>query len=262
MDWTSYLLIGSIIFAVLALIFRRYISALIEDYVLDLGLSTLDTFAGGAVGLDWGDWIAAIIIFVREKKVTGWFVAGIAAWEATNLIPFSLIPVGGEVLEVVTNFIPTVTISRFLFSKFNSADKNVEQIERHIKLAKKFNIKVSEQEMQLKGIKKLIKDEDPGKAIEETKKLEKKLNKKIAVVIQDEAQKTEQAINEFLDKNPEGEQNLIDELTEAITAAENLLKEAAMRTENADFETAIQRIQQAQQILIESEKEYEAAKVA
>ena len=143
-----------------------------------------------------------------------------------------------------------------------SADKNVEQIERHIKLAKKFNIKVSEQEMQLKGIKKLIKDEDPGKAIEETKKLEKKLNKKIAVVIQDEAQKTEQAINEFLDKNPEGEQNLIDELTEAITAAENLLKEAAMRTENADFETAIQRIQQAQQILIESEKEYEAAKVA
>lgn len=262
MEWTSYLLIGGVIFIILALIFRRYISALIEDYVLDLGLSTLDTFIGGAAGLDIGDWIAAIIIFIKERKITGWFIAGIAAWEATNLIPFSLIPVAGEALEVITNFIPTVTISRVLFSKFNSADKKVEKLEQHIKLAKKFNIKVAEQEMELKGIHKLIKDEDPGAAIEKATKLEKTINEKLTEIIKEEIQTTEQAIQEFLEQNPEGEQDLIDELTEALTAAENLLKEAMIRTENTDFETAIQRIQQAQQILMEAEKEYEAARVA
>lgn len=145
MELLYYALIGAGLFIVLALLFRHTITALFYDYVIDFGLSTADNFLAGAglIGLDVGDWLAAIIIFVHERKVSGGFVAFIAAWEAANFLPLSFIPVFGEGLEIVLNLTPSVFISRLFFNKFSKAEQGEKHLERNYELAKKLGLKVS-----------------------------------------------------------------------------------------------------------------------
>ena len=114
----------AIILVLSAIFFRRYFSALFSDFVIDPLLSFADLLIAGlgAVGLDIGDWIAAFIIYKREKKISGGMVALFAAWEATNFLPISFIPVVGEIVEFFTNFFPAVFISRLLFNKYRPAE--------------------------------------------------------------------------------------------------------------------------------------------
>ena len=61
--WQIVLIIG-VVLVISFIFFRRYFSALIYDYIVDGGLSLADNFILGAglVGLDFGDWLAALLI--------------------------------------------------------------------------------------------------------------------------------------------------------------------------------------------------------
>ena len=103
-------IIAIIILVISAIFFRRYFSALISDFVIDPVLCFADLLIAGlgAVGLDIGDWIAAFIIYKREKKISGGMVALLVAWEATNFLPISFIPVIGEIVEFFQRYWKTL----------------------------------------------------------------------------------------------------------------------------------------------------------
>ncbi len=102
-------------FFILALIYslRSYIKALFTslffDYGVDAGLSFGDELLGiGVTGLDVGDWIGAILLFLkyRQQVGTGWALLFLA--EAANF-GLSLIPGIGEGFEFFFNMFPIVT---------------------------------------------------------------------------------------------------------------------------------------------------------
>ena len=68
------ILIIGVVLIISLIFFRRYFSALIYDFVVDPLLSFADNFIAGAglIGLDFGDWIAAFLIFKKEKEVEKW----------------------------------------------------------------------------------------------------------------------------------------------------------------------------------------------
>jgi flagellin-specific chaperone FliS len=91
--------------------FSALMSSLFYDYVIDGALSFADNFIAGIglTGLDIGDAIAGIIIFMRYYKQLGWQWALICGLEAANFF-FSFIPVIGEPIEWFFNFFPIISI--------------------------------------------------------------------------------------------------------------------------------------------------------
>src|SRR3989338_7743875 len=102
-------------FFVLALIYslRSYIKALgtslFFDYGVDAGLSFGDELLGiGITGLDVGDWLGGVLMFLkyRQQVGTGWALLFLA--EAANF-GLSLIPGIVEGFEFFFNMIPLAT---------------------------------------------------------------------------------------------------------------------------------------------------------
>lgn len=261
MDWMQTLLIGFVLFIVLAIVFRRYITALIYDYVVDCGLSFADIFLAGAglLGLDIGDWIAALLIFIKERKITNGFIAGLVAWEATNFIPISLIPVVGEGLEILFNFFPAVTIGRLLFNKYGPAEKEEHKLEREISLAKRLGIGVSKEKKVLKKAKKLIESEDPVDALREEKRSDKEISAKIIDYINRLMNDTNNIIQNIVNQNIQAPQEIINILQEGINASEQLLQQAKSAAENEDFETAINTAMSAKDTIINATQQFDSA---
>jgi hypothetical protein len=99
---------------------RHYIGAILTslffDYVVDGVFSGLDELIGiGETGLDVGDWIGALLIFIRYRKQVHPIWAAVFAWEATGFLPISLIPVVGTGAEWIFNFFPIITIVIFVY---------------------------------------------------------------------------------------------------------------------------------------------------
>jgi hypothetical protein len=261
MDWMQTLLIGFVLFIVLAIVFRRYITALIYDYVVDCGLSFADNLlaGAGALGLDIGDWIAALLIFIKERKITNGFVAGLVAWEATNFIPFSLIPVVGEGLEIIFNFFPAVTIGRLLFNKYGPAEKEEHKLEREISLAERLGIGVSAEKKVLKKAKKLIESEDPVDALREEKRSDKEISAKLIDYVNGLMSDTNNVIQDIVNQNIQAPQEIINILQEGINASEQLLQQAKSAAENEDFETAINSAMSAKDTIINAAQQFDSA---
>ena len=102
-----FLILGSYLFYVIAKRVSVYAIALIFDYIGDFLFSFIDTAFGGFAGLDWGDWIIAVIIYVyySSKVGSGWAFFG--ALEAAN--PIALIPGIGPFIGFITDLLPTMT---------------------------------------------------------------------------------------------------------------------------------------------------------
>jgi len=91
----------------------------IFETVIDGGFSFADEAIGiGLAGLDVGDWIASILIYLRSRRHAGLFIAIFAAWEATNFLPVSLIPVIGTGVEIFTNIFPCYAVLKILTAIF------------------------------------------------------------------------------------------------------------------------------------------------
>ncbi|MBN2141904.1 hypothetical protein JW711_01110 [Candidatus Woesearchaeota archaeon] len=103
-------------------------SNLIVDALDLFSFADLITAGSGAIGLDWADWIVALIQFPIMKKKVGFLPALLVSWEATNFLPFSLIPGIGEAIEVVTNFFPAATILGTFFDKEEKAQSLIDEL--------------------------------------------------------------------------------------------------------------------------------------
>ncbi|MBC8501451.1 MAG: hypothetical protein ISS25_04220 [Nanoarchaeota archaeon] len=257
MDWTQIALIGLGLFVILAIFFKRYLTALIYDYVVDCGLSFADNLLLGAglIGLDIGDWIAAVLIFIKERKITNGFLAGLVAWEATNFIPFSLIPIVGEGLEIFFNFFPAVFIGRLLFNKFGKAEKQEKKLEKDMGVAERAGIDVSKEKDVLADVKKLINSEDPVDALKEAKKYDKEITQKLINYVNRLMSDTQGVIQNIIRQKPEGSDEVVDTLQEAIIESEQLLSMAKKSLVGEDFETAVGAAINAKKILVASFKQ-------
>lgn len=236
MDLLTYILIGAALFLILAFFFRHTISALFYDYVIDFGLSTADNFLAGAglIGLDIGDWLAAIIIFSHEKKISGSFVAFFAAWEAANFLPLSFIPVIGEGIEIFFNLFPAVFVSRLFFNKFSKAEQGEKHLEKNYELAKKLGLKVTGLEEVQENVGK-----NPVRAIV----LEHRLRSKLKVQL-------EPKVTELLNRGL-AQRDQLAQFIEVPREIDIMFKEAQELVKNEYYATALQKNNEAQARLLE-----------
>jgi len=253
LGFQQIILIIGVVLVISFIFFRRYFSALIYDYVVDGLLSFADNFIAGAglAGLDIADWIAAFLIFKKEKKISGKGVAMLAAWEATNFLPVSLIPVIGEAVEIFFGFFPAVFILRLLFNKYRPAEKQEKKLEKEISIAEQFEIKVSKEKGVLKDVKKLIKKANPVGALKKLKseKPVKDVSSKLKDYTDSVISDTNNVIQYVVSQNVQAPQEMINMLQEAINEAWQLLQQAQNAEENEDFETAINSAANANNII-------------
>ncbi len=258
-----FVLAGAVLVIVLAgPIWRgasRIFNALFYDYVVDLGLSTLDNFLGGAglAGLDVGDWVAAVIIFWHERKITNTWVALLVAWEATNFIPLSFIPVVGEGLEIFFNFFPAVTVGRFLFAKYEAAKMEKEKLKELSETAKQEGVKTDDQKETVEEVDELIKEDDPVDALEKAKGAEKDMVKDL----RKEFDRRVTLLNQAMDKleQLEGPEDAIAIIEDGFAQAESLMDSAALLANKNDYKQAFALLRQAQERLAAAAQAFDAA---
>lgn len=179
MEWW-YFLLGGILLAILfGFAFRRYLSALVMDYAIDMGLSFADEAFGGFLGLDIGDLVAAIIIFVHEKRISGTAIAVIVAWEALNFLPLGLIPGIGTGLEWVLNVFPAVTLSRLIFGPYRKERRLRKKITLTLEQLKSANIIIP------KKLQQEIDDADETSPVESIRQQKEILSKLADLVTKD-----------------------------------------------------------------------------
>lgn len=230
------LLLAVIILIALSIFFRHWVNALLEDYVADGLLSFADNFIGGAglVGFDIGDWIGAAYIFSKEKKITGFFWALLAAWEATNFLPFSLIPVLGETIETITGLFPCVLILRIFFAKYGSAENELQKLEKLKSIAHENNIGVPDYDRN--KIKAMINKDNPIGSLNKSKHVTSEMEKRIKEHIKRELWNTGHSLDEISGR---GEQ------PEDISHAKSLIEEAKKLDKKGDYEKALQTLKDA-----------------
>lgn len=247
-----------LLFIIFLIFFRRYLSALIYDY-LDGVISYVDyaLVGAGAIGFDFGDWIVALIIFIKEKKISGKFPAMLAAWEATNFIPFSLIPVLGEILEIFLGFFPAVTIIRIMFNKYRPAEKKEHMLEEHVSIAEQLGLDVWREKRVLKEVKELIKKANPVDALKEVEKangLSSKLTEYTDSLIAD----AHNTIQYITSQNIQAPQEIISILQEGINQGLQLLQQSKKAEENKDFGNAINYATNAKNIVMEAAQKFDS----
>lgn len=214
------LAITSIIF----LIFGRFVKALFYDF-LDLILSTLDNFVGGFAGLDIGDWAASIIILVKYRKIMGIFPALFVAWEASGFLPISFIPGVGEMVEVVTNLVPSTAIFYLFFNKYGTAEKESKELKKKNDLLKHFGKKSDE---KTDRINKLILAENPVEAIKVSEGFEKEIDRKIHKIIMMQISETEHMLDKLIDTYGQEEmpKDLQTQIIDALNEIQKRINEA------------------------------------
>ncbi len=237
-----------LIMIIFAIFFRRYFSALL----LDIGeciFSFIDEPFGGVMALDWGDWIFGIVIYAREKKISGKLIALIAAIEAANFIP---------VLDYVTNFIPTTTFLRFLFNKYRPAEAKEKKLEKEVSIAKEAGIEdIKAQEKALERIKDLIKQSDPVDALKESDKPIKEISSKLIEYTDSLIGDATNTIQYITSQNIRAPQELINILEQGIGQGTELLQQAKEAEEKEDFENAINSAVEAKNAVIESAQQFD-----
>ena len=169
-EFVIVLLLLCLVILLILSAFSKYLYAFGWDF-LDFALSFADEPFGGAMGFDWGDWIAALIIFSRERKVSGNMIAYLVAIEAANFIPG---------LDYVTNVVPAVFLSRLFFAKYHLAQVKLKGLKREIENAHTLGVPATDTihaRHNIKKIKQMIKKGMPAdaeqRADRETARLEK-----------------------------------------------------------------------------------------
>ncbi|MFH1053380.1 MAG: hypothetical protein V1740_03095 [Candidatus Woesearchaeota archaeon] len=238
------LVIGGIfvLFLVLGLLFRKYLSAFFLDGV-DLVLSFVDEFFGGDLMMDWGDWIAAIVIFAKERKITNWWLAAIVAMEAANFIPG---------LDYITNFFPAVTIIRFACNKYRAVDKKKKRIEEDILLAENAGIDVKKEKHKLEEINKLIEKEDPIDALKKAKKSEQEISDKLIEFVDNIISSVNGMIQKIAEQDLYASPEAVQVLQHGVDQCIELLRMAKQANDDKDFNTALNDAMSAKGIITHS----------
>lgn len=253
-----------IILAVLvlsAILFRRYFSALIYDYVFDGIFSFIDNFIFGLglIGFDIGDWVGAFFIFTKQKKILGVAVALLVAWEATNFFPLSLIPGVGEAIEVFFNLFPAVFIATLLFNKYGAAIKEKLKLEAIISILEQLGLSEPKEKKLIKKISSLIDSADPVDALKESKNLDKEVSSKIRGYIEGLISETNNIIRYIASRNIQASQRTINILQQGINEAGQLMQQAQSAEEEQDFQAAINSAMNAKNAIISAAQQFDDA---
>lgn len=239
LDLAITLILVGFIFILTVLIFKNYMAAILYDLV-DMVLSFVDEPFGGAVMFDWGDWIAALLIFVKERKVSSNVVAFLVAVEAANFIP---------VFDYVTNFIPSVLISRILFAKYHMAQMKQQELKKEIQYAQVHGIAVTHAKHQLKKMHALIND-SPIDAINME---EKELKKLLEGEIRGNTNKVEDKLNHLIRLiNDQG--YLDDGIVRKAQGMVNKIREEMEKARNALQTNDGEQLEAAKATMIELDK--------
>lgn len=254
MDLTQVIALIVLVFAVLLFVFRKkitvYFTSLAYDYGVDGLFSFLDNFIYGVglVGLDIGDWFAAGLIFVRQKKITGGFIAFIVAWEAANFLPASLIPGIGESIEIFFNLFPAVTISYFFFNKESEAKEIESNLIQEIGIVDQSGGDSYKAKTHLAEAQKQIEEGNYAVAVNELKKVD--LSSKISDYINKFASYVEEKSNMLREEASVAPSEVKESVEKAIRESEaffeqissshskleamNLAREGVTRIESAE----------------------------
>lgn len=248
------ILIIVIVLVITFILFRRYFSALVSDFIIDPLFSFADTLIGT---IPVGDLIAAVIIFKREKKIVGRW-ALFPALEAANFI-IGLIPVAGQPIELITNWTPAALFTRLLFSKFKPAEKKERKLEKELSIAEQLGLKVSKEKQVLKDVKKLIKKSDPVDALKliKSKKPIKEVSSKLRGYVDSLVSDTSKTIQYIVSQKVQAPQGMINILQQGINQAGQLLQQAQSAEENEDFEAAINAASNANTIIRSAAQQFD-----
>jgi len=232
--------------------FAHYKQQLINDFIIDGIGSLLDNFIAGlgALGLDIGDWIAAAIIFSRDKKIVGKPIAYLVAWEATNFLPLSFIPVFGEILEWLLCLVPASTIGKIFFDKSKAAKKEAVKFEEDMEVAKEAGILTSEEKSMDEKIQGLIKSGEYVDALKEAKADEKKITANLLRHIDGMIEEVNSLGRQIASQDIEAPDEIVNILQEGMNAAGQLLSQAKDAEANQEYKKAIESATKAKEIIV------------
>ena len=197
-----FLVIGAYLFFIIAKRVSVYAVALIFDYVGDFLCSIIDTVFGGVAGLDWGDWIIAIVIYgyYVGKVGNGWAFLG--ALEAAN--PLALIPGVGPFIGLVTDLCPTMTA--IIAMKDISLSNYINKIIRRIEIIRSAGEETKGEERILEKLQELQAKHNYVEAIPEAEAVAQALDGTVKAVIKARLMQDEKIlVEELAQKKVSGE---------------------------------------------------------
>ena len=232
--------------------FAHYKQQLINDFIIDGIGSLLDNFIAGlgALGLDIGDWIAAAIIFSRDKKIVGKPIAYLVAWEATNFLPLSFIPVFGEILEWILCVFPASTIGKIFFDKSKAAKKEAVKFEEEMEVAKEAGILTSEEAGMDDKIQGLIKSGEYADALKEAKTDEEEITANLIRHIDGMIEEVNSLGRQIASQEIDAPDEIVNILQEGMNAAGQLLSQAKEAEANQEYKKAIESATKAKEIIV------------
>jgi hypothetical protein len=251
------IILGFIVIVILLILLKKYISAPLYD-MYDLVLSFADEPFGGALGFDYGDLVAALLILWKERKITNPKVVFFVAWEATNFFPMGLIPGIGTGLEYFLNFFPAVTIGRILFNKYGAAKTEMHTVESLSEIAFNYGSGESaryarEAKHDLKKLRKKLNDNPV-----EVDRKEEKMHEKLRLQLEDDVRHILTQSDQLLKQTQERVWQSPEQknwLNQQVEDCRQLKRETEELLRNEDFENAFRKAKAAEKTIREALEE-------
>ncbi len=228
-----FLVAGAYLFFIVAKRISVYAVALIFDYVGDFLCSMIDTIFGGVAGLDWGDWIIAIVIYgyYVGKVGNGWAILG--ALEAAN--PLALIPGVGPFIGLVTDLTPTMTA--IIAMKDISLSNHINKIIRRIEIIRSTGEETKGEEKILRKLQELQAKHNYVEAIPEAEAVAQALDGTVKAVIKARLMQDEKILVEELAQKKASGEAVISE--RALGEVRQLWQDVQMDLEEGDIDFAV-----------------------
>jgi hypothetical protein len=236
-----FLVIGAYLFFIVAKKVSVYAVALIFDYVGDLLCSLIDTVFGGVAGLDWGDWIIAVVIYgyYVGKVGNGWAIFG--ALEAAN--PLALIPGVGPFIGLVTDLMPTMTA--IIAMKDISLSNQINKIVRRIEIIRSTGESTKGEEKILEKLQELQAKHNYVEAIPEAEAIAQALDGTVKAVIKARLIQDEKILVEELAQKKASGEAVISE--RALGEVRKLWEDVQMDLEEGDIDFAVDDLSAAEE---------------
>ncbi len=256
-----------LVIIVVCIVFRRYWSALVSDYVFDAGFSALDyfliPFGIGAVA-DVGDFVGSIIIYHREKKVSGKLAAQITSLEAANFLIFgiNLVPLT-EPIEWILSAFPATLVVRLWLNKYRKAEKKEKILKKEFALLKEKGGSIPDVVTeQLEQVKKLIHEENPVGALDLEKEIEKEVKPAFEAFIQRLRDEIDGMSKQMWQYDQQAPKEVLVVLQQFILAVSELEQKGDQLFKQEEYGEALDMYMKAEQDLTENfqdlQEQYEA----
>ena len=254
----SIVLLIGMMFILALMFFRKYAGAMLMDILIDGGISFADNFlfGAGAVGIDIGDVIAGIMLYKREVGRVGKLWASVIFLEACNF-GLGLIPVIGEVFEVIFGLIPSATIIRANFDRTPIAEAQSKKLKEDMQLAENLGLASFQSEKhKLEKFEKVI-EKDPIKYLELTSGIKKGIEIKVGDAVKYCIADTQGLLSNMASQ--EVDEELAPILQQAVSQVQSALAEAQALAGQNKFKEAVEQVDNAKAILADSVSQYNMA---